>query len=636
MGLRESNRSNRTGLSRETSAADAAGVTTFAYDTFGSLTNETVRSDDAPVVVTNTIERFSDTFGRDVGYALNGVRQLTLAYDPVTGRLASMLAAGSNTPFTWDYLAGTDMKSGLAYPNGLAASWTYDANGQLLQVRNAFPTNTISQYDYTYDAAGRRIDCAHSGSAFAQDDSIRYGYNARSELTNAVAEVDADYRYGYDFDDIGNRRSSLERRVQGAQYVANNLNQYTSITNISTSQLSNIPTFQPVFDVDGNQTIIKTATGTWQVTYNGENRPVRWESVSPGSNTLNPNTQTLLLMSFDRMGRRVTKNDQRFVYDGYLQIANDQLSSTNYQLFAWDPTEPVATRPLAWLRPTLNAQPSTLNFYTHDGNKNVSEVVAANGEVAAHYEYAAFGAASQMSGSLAAANPWRFSSEYAEDDTATVYYNYRHYTPSESRWFTRDWLQERGGVLLYGSLFNAPTSELHVLGLRVWTVRESGGCKFEDIDSEAKKALKLAVQKMNASQARHEWFGSICCKCEKGSYTTFRTGPFEGKKEVRKFKTNSGWVIEEQEVSPQRAPYAACPKEATLVGYYHTHPDGRNLSSADLDLTKGSGVPIYMAQGEEKVQQAVPRRTDDARRAGYSGNINMPGGIPIDPQVTTL
>ena len=40
--------------------------------------------------VTNTIERFYDAFGRDAGYALNGVRQSTLAYDPATGRLATM------------------------------------------------------------------------------------------------------------------------------------------------------------------------------------------------------------------------------------------------------------------------------------------------------------------------------------------------------------------------------------------------------------------------------------------------------------------------------------------------------------------------------------------------------------------
>ena len=59
-------------------------VTTFLYDDFGALTNETV----VGVAGTNTIERFYDNFGRDAGYALNGVRQSTLAYDPATGRLA--------------------------------------------------------------------------------------------------------------------------------------------------------------------------------------------------------------------------------------------------------------------------------------------------------------------------------------------------------------------------------------------------------------------------------------------------------------------------------------------------------------------------------------------------------------------
>ena len=178
---------NRAG--RQVRAEDAAGVTTFLYDDFGGVTNETVIG----VAGTNTIERFYDSFGRDAGYALNGIRQSTLAYDPATGRLASMLAAGSDTPFMWNYLPGSDIKSSLAYPNGLAASWQYDANNQLLQVRNAFPTNTISQYDYVYDAAGRRVEVSKSGSVFTQDDTIAYGYNEKSELTNAVAAVDSDY-----------------------------------------------------------------------------------------------------------------------------------------------------------------------------------------------------------------------------------------------------------------------------------------------------------------------------------------------------------------------------------------------------------------------------------------------------------
>ena len=419
---------NRSG--RQIQVIDAAGITTFGYNEFGSLTNETV----VGVAGTNIIERYWDVYGRSLGYSLNGIRQSTIGYD-VVGRISSMLADGSDTPFTWNYLPNSDLKSSLSYPNGLTASWQYDANGQLLQVRNAFPTNIISQYDYTYDAAGRRVACGKSGSAFAQNDIVDYGYNNRSELTNAVAAIDADYRYSYAFDDIGNRETSFERGTNSV-YTANQLNQYTAVDD-----------FSPQFDDDGNQTLIKTATGIWSVTYNGENRPILWENISINSHTPNssaPPLIPLISMSFDRMGRRVTKNNQRFVYNGYLQIADNKGNA-----YVWDPTESVATRPLVWNCSTFQPFNFSTSYYTHDGNKNVSEIVAFDCSPTVHYEYAPFGAVSVQRGTSAASNPWRFSGEYADDDTATVYYNYRHYESVAGRWLRRDPEDERGGLNLY-------------------------------------------------------------------------------------------------------------------------------------------------------------------------------------------
>ena len=61
-----------------------------------------------------------------------------------------------------------------------------------------------------------------------------------------------------------------------------------------------------------NQTLIKTSTGIWSVTYNGENRPVLWTCLQSNNQTIT--NQTIISMSFDRMGRRVTKNNQRFIY----------------------------------------------------------------------------------------------------------------------------------------------------------------------------------------------------------------------------------------------------------------------------------------------------------------------------------
>ena len=364
--------------------------------------------------------------------------------------------AGPFTTFTWNYLSGSDLKSYLAYPNGLSASWTYDANAQLLQVSNAFPTNVISQYDYAYDAAGRRINMAKSGSVFDHNDSIAYGYNARSELTNAVAVVDSDYRYAYDFDGIGNRETSSERGTNSV-YTANNLNQYTVVDD-----------FTPQLDDDGNQTLIKTATGIWSVTYNGENRPIHWA-----------NGDMVITMSYDRMGRRVAKNGERFVYDGYLQIAKLGLQTSGIEnhTFTWDPIESVATRPLTWfIRHGFGGG----RYYTHDGNKNVSEVISVDISVAAHYEYAPFGSLAVSCGISAISNPWRFSSEFTDDDTATVYYNYRHYEPLTGRWMNRDCIDEIGGINLF--LFSGNRIDLFdVLGLKKVSCDRVGNFNITEI-----------------------------------------------------------------------------------------------------------------------------------------------------------
>ena len=448
-------------LGRLTEAHDAAGVTMFLYDSFGSLTNETV----VGVAGINTIERYWDGSGRTIGYALNGARQTTIGYEPDKGRIATMeIADNHSTPttnhynaFSWTYLSGSDLKSSLAYPNGLTASWQYDANNQLLQVCNAFPTNVISQYNYTYDAADRRVTCAKSGSAFTQDDTVAYGYNNRSELTNAVATVDSNYRYSYDFDDIGNRKTSSERGTNSV-YAANQLNQYTAVDD-----------FTPQFDADGNQTLIKTATGIWSVVYNGENRPIHWICLQSNNQAIT-NNQTIS-MSFDRMGRRVIKSNQRFVYDGYLQVANfehsvtnSQLTTHNLQLFIWDPTEKVATRPLVWSLSHIEPFNFSTSFYTHDGNKNVSEVIVSNSTVVAHYEYAPFGLVIGLCDEYPLTSRLRFSNEYADDELCLVYYNYRHYNLFDGRWVARDRIGEAVSQNLYLFINKSPFAKYDFLG----------------------------------------------------------------------------------------------------------------------------------------------------------------------------
>ncbi len=263
-----------------------------------------------------------------------------------------------------------------------------------------------------------RLGCLLSYRTSKNDE--QYGYNVRDELI-FVDDV------FYNYDDIGNRTAA-----EGKTYTANALNQYTAIDD-----------FTPQYDADGNQTRIKTETGIWSVQYNAENRPIRWES-----------GDTIITMSFDRMGRRVemrtVKDDeetlQRFVYDNYLCIQQLRTpSNTLYQSYVWDPTEPIATRPLIFI-----PSEGEVAYYFHDGNKNVVDLVDIQGGVI-HYDYTPFGTPLE---STFSENPYNFSSEMYDIKIGYSYYNYRHYDAWNGRFLQRDLIEEIGGENIFAFLKN--------------------------------------------------------------------------------------------------------------------------------------------------------------------------------------
>ncbi|MDD4061695.1 MAG: hypothetical protein PHW08_13485, partial [Kiritimatiellae bacterium] len=302
----------------------------------------------------------------------------------------------------------------------------------------------IAERTYTYNALGNvvaRTRQRGAGPVEADD----FDHNLRSELiaaslggTNAVSGD-----YGYAYDPIGNRVVATNRSDVTA-YASNELNQYTNIV----SEVE----FTPAFDDDGNQTLVKTSTGIWHVTYNAENRPVVWS-----------NATAVIAMDYDFMGRRISKHllsgegetvDRLFLYDGYLQIAaieTNALVSTTF----WDPTERIATRPLAMK--TVGG----VFTYTHDLTKNVMEVLDSAGDPIIVYDYDAFGA---MTASRPYLNRFGFSSEYYDSDLGCIYYNFRHYNPLDGRWTSKDVVEERGSIPLYAFVKNV-WRFIDVLGL---------------------------------------------------------------------------------------------------------------------------------------------------------------------------
>ena len=305
----------------------------------------------------------------------------------------------------------------------------------------------VASRSYTYDTLGRPTFCGTTRDGQSVSDS--FAYNNRSELATATVSGES---YAYDYDNIGNRETAQEAAETVTAYATNSLNQYTAIGD-----------FVPTFDDAGNQTLVKTSSGIWAVTYDAENRPTLFS---------NADSSTTVECTYDYMGRRATKKvtvngsvtlHQRYIYRGYLQIASCDLTRTAQTalwLLTWDPTQTTATRPLAI---QING---TWFTYGWDLTKNICEVYGQHGYIRTAYTYTPYGSVT-MSGDFI--QPIQWSSEYHDTELALVYYNYRHYNPTDGRWLGRDFISNKTPYLY---VLSRTINCYDVVGLYEYGVRD--------------------------------------------------------------------------------------------------------------------------------------------------------------------
>ena len=381
--------------------------------------------------------------------SIGNVNNYTYDYDTY-GRLNKITTPSGD--FIYTRPSDSDLVTAMARPNGVNSTWSFEEHRNLLtQVANG----SVSTYAYTNDALGRRTNVTRSGSAFSDTNILTYGYNSRSEVISALSNINANYSFSYNYDPIGNRLNSTLAGTAWS-YTSNNLNQYTALTSGNTTQ-------SPAYDADGNMTFRDGWTQVW----NGENRLVEMY-----------NDTAKLTFSYDYMGRRIEKKvfqqtggiwapqkSLQYVYDGYKLVEEiDTLPDEKpvIRRYTWQPEGQGADLPLV----VTDVASNQSYFYTADGNKNISELVDATGNIAAHYEYDPFGKITTQNGAYAVSNPFRFSSEYFDDETGLVYYNYRYYSPQMGRWINRDPIQEKGGWNLYAMVRNEVLNKIDVLGLK--------------------------------------------------------------------------------------------------------------------------------------------------------------------------
>ena len=318
-------------------------------------------------------------------------------------------------------------------------TYAYDVYHRLTGIN----LNNASEVAYTLNDKDQR-----TAASYAVGGAWSYSYDEKSQVTGATG---SNTTFSYAYDGIGNRLTAAEGSDTWS-YTSNLLNQYTAINSD-----------QPTYDADGN--MLTTGDG-WLYTWNGENRLIRAE-----------NSDTLVEMAYDYMGRRVEKKvsskglftfynwnvdkHYKFAYDGYKLIAIYDAANNNALLmtFTWQPESVGLDVPVSM------AYDGNTYYYVTDGNKNVTGLLDQAGNRVAGYIYGPFGQLLSAEGELAEVNPFRFSSEYADGETGLVYYNYRYYNAKLGRWIKRDLAQEEGGINLYGVLENNVLNEYDYCGL---------------------------------------------------------------------------------------------------------------------------------------------------------------------------
>jgi RHS repeat-associated protein len=94
-------------------------------------------------------------------------------------------------------------------------------------------------------------------------------------------------------------------------------------------------------------------------------------------------------------------------------------------------------------------------YYFNDAQGNVVAMVNTNGAVVAQYQYDPFGNTLSISGPLAGANRYRFSSKEWNDTAGLYCYSFRFYDPNLQRWLNRDPREDFASLLYLHQLWNA-------------------------------------------------------------------------------------------------------------------------------------------------------------------------------------
>ena len=450
-------------------------ATQYTYDSMSRVATVSDGTD----TFTNSYVSGSKLLGSVVATNTSGTILTTSKTYDTAKRLLSTSATftGGGKSYTYEY-NDKDQRTKLTLADGSYWLYSYDDKGQVTggvkydSTGKAIPGLA---FGYSFDDIGNRI--------YADKGMPQMRYNYTSNDLNQYTEMTVPAIIPVTGKAVTNAKVTITKSSGGSvisptrdgEYFSTTISVDNSSSKVTENLTINAVKYDPAQDKDVVAATSRTATaeqtpqtftydddgnmltnGDWTYTWNAENRLISAEK---------PDQK--LEFAYDYKGRRIYKKVytgttgnwtlaayKKFVYDNFVQIAEyDAMTSDTLKksylrgldesLLSVKNTDAVGSLPAG----------ATL-YYNLDGNKNVRSMIDGGGTVVAEYEYSPFGKLIGRRGLYSLENPFRFSSEYHDDETGLVYYNYRYYSTELGRWLSRDPIEENGGFNLYGMVNN--------------------------------------------------------------------------------------------------------------------------------------------------------------------------------------
>jgi RHS repeat-associated protein len=462
---------------------DAEGLVT-AETAFDGKTNRYTRDAAGNIIETrlpggNTVQYQYDLMNRLTQVQYTGGERLSYTYNR-SGQLLTATSPVAELSFEYDEL-GRKIKE---TQNGVAVTALYDAAGNRTQVNSTLGAAIRNTYNnmhnitgrvsgnwncqMQYDAMGRELkrilpaglqnqwNYDNGGNPVQQQiqqqgnsqRTRRYQWQPGQRLQQVADSVHGLSTFEYDV--LGNLTGAVHEKG-GRQYrpadAANNFHHQPEMTDTfgDNGQLLETEGFSCTYDEYGNL--------AQKLYRNGEKWSYRWYASGMLKEVEKPTGETVYF-EYDALQRRILKQagnkKTKWVWDGDVplhEITQTVFDGSNHEeLLTWifDENSHV---PAARLQNGKAASVITSHLGTP------IEMYDENGTLEWAAETGIWGEMRSFEGQ-AAACPFRFQGQYADEETGLYYNRFRYYDPESGQYISKDPIGLQGGIQLYGYVHN--------------------------------------------------------------------------------------------------------------------------------------------------------------------------------------